>query len=33
MNNVDIKVVSTHLDHNDISTIADICADILNSMN
>ena len=33
MNNVDIKVVSAHLGHNDISTTADIYADVLNSMN
>ena len=33
MNNVDIKVVSAHLCHNDISTTADIYADVLNSMN
>ncbi|MBM6841715.1 tyrosine-type recombinase/integrase [[Clostridium] spiroforme] len=33
MNNVDIKVVSAHLGHNDISTTADIYADVLKSMN
>ena len=33
MNNVDIKVVSAHLGHNDISTTADIYADVLNSIN
>ena len=33
MNNIDIKVVSAHLGHNDISTTADIYADVLNSMN
>jgi len=31
MNDVDIKVVSSHLGHNDIQTTANIYIDVLNS--